>query len=367
MRKKIAHVTFNLRAGGAEKVIFSLIEHADNSKYDLSIICLEQPIGIFGVQMKERGISVISFNWKPGFNISLIRQIRQYVKQQNIDILHCHQYTPYIYGFFASMFNKSKVVFTEHSRFYPYKKELKRIILHPLLLLFTDYFTTISHANREALIKYENLPPKKIDVIYNGINYHKFNSSKNSRLKKSLGIDSETFVVGTIAGLDPIRNYILMIQALHIVRKRFPKTCLLFVGDDAEMDWLKAQISALGLSSNVFIVGFKYEPYNYYTVMDIFISTAFSESSSVTLLEAMAAGKPCIVSEDGGNPEVIQDNINGFVIPIEQKQTFADRIIFLQENRDLRLTMGQESRKRYESEFVVDKMVQSYQNIYESL
>ncbi len=365
--KNIAHITFDMRIGGAEQVISNLIENTNQSKYNLSIICLDQTIGPFGRKLQEKGCQVISFNRKPGFDLSLIRQIHDYIIRCNVDILHCHQYTPYIYGLFASFFTSAKVIFTEHGRFYPDKRKFKRVVLNPFLSFFTNTITAISLATRDALVEYENFPRKKIKIVYNGIDDSLYTTSFAANRKASLGINKKDYVLGTVARLDTIKNQKMMIKSLASVRETYPNTFLIIVGDGPERNSLEAFVSSLGFSSHVIFTGFKDDVYNYLKTMDIFLLTSFSEGTAMTLLEAMAAGLPCIVTDVGGNPEIVEDNETGFIIPNDDEKTLADKICILFKDENLKKKIGKAGRRRFEEHFTVDKMVAAYEKIYDEI
>lgn len=365
MKKKVVHVTFDMRIGGAEQVIYNLIENTDKSKYDLSIICLDQPIGPFGRKLQERGYKITSFNRKPGFDMSLIRDIRHYVKSHDVDVLHCHQYTPYIYGLLGAAFTKAKVVFTEHGRFYPDERKFKRVLLNPFLNLFTDYVTAISSATRDALVEFENFPREKIRIIYNGIDDSRYVLHEDKSLRQSLGIKEGALILGTVARLDPIKNQKMMIKALKIIQQNYPETFLLIIGDGPERGKLESLASQLNLSSRVLFTGFKEDVHQYLNIMDIFLLTSFSEGTAVTLLEAMASGLPCIVTNVGGNPEIVQDGETGFVIPSDDEKALSEKICILFSNIDLMKRMGKAGRKRFEDNFTVDRMVSAYEAMYD--
>ncbi len=367
MKKKIAHVTYDMNIGGAEQVIYNLIENADQSKYDLSVLCLERSIGPFGIRLKEKGYDVVAFNRKPGFDISLVNQMHNYLINHNIDILHCHQYTPYIYGLFASFFTRAKIIFTEHGRFHPDKRKFKRVLLNPILNIFTDYVTAISSATRHAVIEFENFPRNKVRVVYNSIDPTLYMSPADENLRGSLGISLKDYVLGSVARLDTIKNHKMMIKALERVRRVSPDTCLIIVGDGPEMEDLKSFTASLGLSSKVIFTGFKEDIHNYMKIFDIFLLTSFSEGTAMTLLEAMASSIPCIATEVGGNPEIVNDAETGFIVPNDDEKALSEKILVLLRNQALQKNMGLAGRKRFEEKFTVDKMVTAYEAIYENL
>ncbi|MEW6213669.1 MAG: glycosyltransferase [Nitrospirota bacterium] len=365
MKKKVVHVTFDMSIGGAEQVIYNLVENTDRDKYEVSIICLDHPIGTFGRQLQEKGYEIIACDRKPGFDLSVVRMIHNLIVQHNIDVLHCHQYTPYVYGLFGAAFTRAKVIFTEHGRFYPDRRRFKRILLNPLLSCFTDYVTAISMATRNALIQYENFPRKNIKVIYNGIDDSRYMLPSEVDLRQSLGINQDALILGTVARLDPIKNQKMMIKALGIIRSKHPNSCLLIVGDGPERENLESAALELGLSSHVLFTGFREDAHRFMKIMDIFLLTSFSEGTAMTLLEAMACGLPCIVTDVGGNPEIVKDQDTGFVVSSNDEKALSKVIDMLIENGDLRKKIGMAGRKRFEANFTVDKMVGAYQGMYD--
>ncbi|NOG82704.1 MAG: glycosyltransferase [Planctomycetes bacterium] len=367
MKKRIAHVTFDMRIGGAEQVIYNLIENTNQTQYDLSVLCLEPSIGPFGRKLQENGYEVVSFNRRPGFDITLISQIHDHITKNNIDILHCHQYTPYIYGLFASFFTGANIIFTEHGRFYPDKRSFKRVLLNPILNIFTDYVTAISSATRNALIEFENFPGKKVKIVYNGIDGSPYMAPVDKGVRESLGINQKDYILGTVARLDPIKNHKMMIKALGRVKKEYPDTHLIIVGDGPEMECLKSFTTSLGLSSNVIFTGFKEDVYNYMKIFDLFLLTSFSEGTAMTLLEAMVSGIPCIATEVGGNPEIVNDTETGFIVPNDDEQALSEKILVLLRDKALQKEMGLAGRNRFKEKFTVDKMVTPYEEMYESL
>jgi len=281
-------------------------------------------------------------------------------------VLHCHQYTPYVYGVLGAAFTPCKVIFTEHGRFHPDQRKLKRVLANPLLNLYTDYITAISSATREALVNFENFPKHKIRVVYNGIDDTEYVRSVSTNSKRQfLGIPEKAQVIGTVARLDHIKNHKMMINALKIVHHTYPDTFLIIVGDGPERETLELLASELKLSSRVIFTGFREDTHLFYKTMDIFLLTSLSEGTAMTLLEAMATGLPCVATDVGGNPEIVMDGETGFIIPSNDEITLAEKICTLFRNEDLMKKMGKAGRRRFEENFTVDKMVSSYQAIYD--
>ena len=365
--KRIVHLTFDMSIGGAERVIYNLVQATNRSEYDVSLLCLNQPIGAFGMELQKQGIAVRAFARKPGLDLGLVSKIRRFQISEHVDVLHCHQYTPYIYGILASAFTGTKVLYTEHGRFYPDRRKLKRFLANPLLARMTRKITAISKATRGALVEYENFPAHRIQVVYNGVPALNGTPKIDPDLRSSLAIPHDAFVMGSVARLDSIKNHAMMIRALRRVQKTSKETYLLLVGDGPERSRLEQLAVDLQVSSYVRITGFQNDAGRYYSVMDLFLLTSFSEGTAMTLLEAMAAGLPCIVTDVGGNPEIIENNETGYAIPSDDDIALTDKILRFLDNSALREQMGNAGRSRFQKLFTVDKMVQEYESLYRTM
>jgi glycosyltransferase involved in cell wall biosynthesis len=366
MNKKInvLHLTFDMRIGGTEQVIKNLVEATDLTKFNVSILCIEAPVGPFGKLLTDEGVTVDAFQRKNGLDFTLINNIRQYIKRHKIDVIHCHQYTPWVYGVFSTVLLNCNVVFTEHGRFYPDSGSWKRRIVNPVLSCFTSAMTSISQATKTALVEYEYLNAKKIDVVYNGIFKQKPQSSSIKHIREKYALDNQQIVFGTIARLDPIKNQTLLLRAFQLVLKKSPYCKLIIVGDGEERDKLVELTEVLKISDSVIFTGYITEPINYLTLMDVFLLPSLSEGTSMTLLEAMSMGIPCVVTNAGGNPEVILDDFNGYVTPNNEVEPFAHAMLELANNDEQRLQFGKNSAKRFEDVFTNKVMSSSYMEIY---
>jgi glycosyltransferase involved in cell wall biosynthesis len=354
-----------MHIGGTEQVIKNLVEATDRSLFNTSILCIESPIGPFGKILSEQGYQIDSLSRKEGFDVRLIFQIREYIIRNSIDIVHCHQYTPWVYGVLASILTGAKVIFTEHGRFYPDRSSWKRRYINPLLVQLTDHITAISKATKQALVDFEFIPDSKIEVVYNGIAELDTKLSETQQLRKNLSISDDHLILGTISRLDPIKNHQLLISSFAKVLKNHPKLTLLVVGDGELRQELESLVSNLDISKNVIFTGFQPNPVAYLQLMDIFLLPSLSEGTAMTLLEAMSLSKACIVTDVGGNPEIIEDKVNGLVVPSSDEDGLAAACDTLIKDSSLRQKLGDAGRARFEKKFIIDCMLNSYQKIYQ--
>ena len=364
--KKVLHLTYDMRIGGTEMVIKNIIEGSNRNFFLMSIFCIEEPIGPWGVELQSQGINITAKARKPGFDLKLIAQINRHLRENNIDVIHCHQYTPWVYGVIAAIGTKTKVIFTEHGRFYPDSSSWKRKLINPVLCIITDHVTSISKATKQALVEYENIPKNRIEVVYNGIAALKVNPSETQKTRAKLDINSSTTVIGTIARLDPIKNHKMMINAFAIIAKQIDDIKLIIVGDGEERENIQAQISNLGLEDKVRLTGYDPRPQRYLELMDIYLLSSLSEGTSMTLLEAMSLGKPCIATDAGGNPEIVKNFETGLVTSNDDAAKFADAVMTLINQHEMLSSYGQEGKRVFDSSFNVTKMNEKYALLYQS-
>lgn len=363
-KKKIVHLTYDMRIGGTETVIKNLVEGTDKSRCDAEILCIEPDLGPFGEQLIKKGYKITNLFWRGGFDVKLISAIRKFIKKNQVDTLHCHQYSPWVYGVIAAAFTRTKVIFTEHGRFYPDSSNWKRKLINPLLIAFTNHVTSISKATKQALIEYEYIPENKIKVIYNGIDPLQADISEVEQLKEQLQIPAKAKVLGTVARLDPIKNQTMMLEAFSQVIASDPTTYLIIVGDGEERDNLERTVNKLNMRENVKFVGYITKPVNYIKLMDVFLLSSLSEGTSMTLLEALSLSIPCIVTDAGGNAEVIQDGVNGLVTENNVVLAFATAINKLIKNDEQLKEFSQNSLTVFNENFTNSAMNLQYQKFY---
>lgn len=363
---KILHVTFDMRIGGTEMVIKNIIEGNTKSHHEMSIFCIEEPLGPWGQDLQKRGVAVNSVNREEGFDIKMIKAIRKHIKDHNIDVMHCHQYTPWVYATLASLGLGVKIIFTEHGRFYPDSSSWKRKYINPVLSYFTDHITAISQATKQALVEFEYLKEQNIDVVYNGIVGLKSNLEKRPIIKQELGLDQNNIVFGTIARLDPIKNHEMMINAFADVCKNYENARLIIIGDGDLMEQLKEQVENISIADKVIFTGYLAYPKNYLSIFDIFLLSSLSEGTSMTLLESMSLAKPCIVTDAGGNKEIIANHENGVVTKNDDAHEFAEAMKLLLNDKSLRKKYADNALVRFNELFDAKIMSERYAGYYDS-
>lgn len=363
---KVLHITFDMTIGGAQQVILQLVENMDANLVEAEIACIDNQLGEFGQALEAKGFNVHLFQRQPGFDLQLIKSLKRLIQLNGYDVVHCHQYTPYTYGLLAALLTKARVIFTEHGRFYPDYGTWKRKLLNPVFSLFTKQITSISSATKDALVEHENFSAASIQLIYNGITDKSELPVDEAALKKQFSIPLDAFIFGTISRLQPIKNQQMMIKAFKQVSEQHPKAFLLIVGDGDIKPKLENLVAELGLQQRVCFAGFQSEAYRFHKIIDVFLLSSFSEGASMTLLEAMSFSKPVVATDVGGNPEIIQNNDNGFLVESDNSEHFAQQCMVLLNDASTYEAMSVRAKQLFLEKFTLKAMCQSFQTLYRS-
>ena len=363
--KRILHITFNMGYGGTEQVICQLVKNLPEARFSNEILCIDGEVGQLGQNLRsEHGFTIHTLRRQPGLDWRLALKIHRLIKNGRFNVVHCHQYTPWFYGWLGSLGTRVRLVFTEHGRFYPDRHRRKAWLVNKIMSKTTDAVVAISNATREALEEFEYIPRGHVHVIYNGIKYPEVSQHQVDHIRKEYGIDSKDFVLGTVARLDPVKNQRMIVEAFSKFIISNPSSRLLLVGDGPEREGLKSLVDELDLKDRIIFCGFQSIPYPYLAAMDVFLLASDTEGTSMTLLEAMSLGIPIVATRAGGTPEIIDHNSNGFLCNMRDPADMLKYIESIKKDRGLANKMSQNGRILFQDKFSDASMVKQYAKVY---
>lgn len=226
-----------------------------------------------------------------------------------------------------------------------------------------DKILSTSNIMAKETIKYTN---KNIIVTPFGVDLEKF----KPQIVDSL-FSNESIIVGTIKTLEEKYGIEYLIRAFNIVKKRNCKLSLklLIVGDGSKKVYLEKLVKNLGISEDTIFTG-KIEHSlipTYDNMLSVSVSVSDSESFGVAVIEASACGKPVVVSNVGGLPEVVEDNITGLIVPPRNPEKTAEAIEKLILDKTLREKMGNAGRQRVKELYDWNNNVKQMINIYKEV
>jgi glycosyltransferase involved in cell wall biosynthesis len=208
----------------------------------------------------------------------------------------------------------------------------------------------------------EGFPDRRVGVIYNGIAVQPQPAcEERNRVRRELDVDRNTFVVGTIARLDPVKNLETMIEACAEVRKSAP-ALLVVIGDGEERASLE-RLAAAKAAGGVRFLGHREDARRWLAGCDVYANSSIHEGISLTILEAMSAGLPVVATSVGGTPEIVDDSC-GCLVPARDVQAMAAVLIQLADDDARRTELGRAGRMRVAARFTIERMVSDYRAAY---
>jgi len=359
----IAQVVLSLEIGGMETVIANIARNIDQDVFRLIVICLKK-IGSIGHELQEEGFKVIQIK-RMAKKISFLypKRLVDTLRHEKVDIVHSHSGCWHKAAIAGKYSRVKGIIYTEHGRLVPDNNSV--IMLDRIVSRLTDYIVPVSLDLSEYLKEVVRLNHGKIHRIENGIDTSKFYPrEKNKELMEELRISEDVFIIGNIARLAPVKDHVTLIKAFDIARKTYPNMRLVIVGDGPEKSNLEALINELNLSENVMLLGFRRDIREMFSIVDMFVLSSISEGTSITILEAMAAGKPVIATNVGGTPNLVEDGKTGFLVSPSEPVLLGRKIIELINNKEIAKQMGLKARKVVQTNFSVERMTKKYVSLY---
>jgi len=359
----ILYMTDDLDIGGAEQVMFTLVESLPKHKYRPIVCSLEN--GPLVQRLIQKNLKIVILPKKRPYDMMFLLKLIHLIRKERIKIIHSHSLISSVYGWIAAKSTHTPLVITLHGKSLFNLKRGNN--LFPFLAKHCSKVICVSK-DLEKEMKRRGLSTKKLVVIYNGINLEKFYKRKpTNNLKKELDFNPSDLIVGSVGTLRAVKNYDCLLESVPQVLNKFPNTKFILVGDGPLKNILQKKAETLGISNSVIFLGQRNDIPRILSIFDLFVLPSVTEGISIALLEAMATELPVVATCVGGNPEVVLDNKTGLLIPPKDPDKLAKAIISLLGDKDKRLTMGKEGRKRVEKRFSIQTMVKQYGELYRSL
>jgi glycosyltransferase involved in cell wall biosynthesis len=223
----------------------------------------------------------------------------------------------------------------------------------------------VSEDARSLAVSVSGFAMEATETIPNGIDVDTYAVADGPRIRESLGIAAGTPVVGIVARLAPEKDHNLLLEALALLRRSIDPVVLLVIGDGELRGELEARAAALGVEACVRFLGMRDDIPSLLAALDVFVLSSRTEGMSVTLLEAMASGRPVVATAVGGNAEVVRDGDTGRIVPAGDAGALAGALASILRDREAARRMGERGRARAMSEFSVKVMAKRYEGVYD--
>ncbi len=363
MIRKVLHLRSSGGMLGAESVIIEIAKHSARFGYQSIVGAIKNendPVPEFMRVANDHHIEAVLFEGRKSLDLSLIRRIKKYIKQEQIDIVHCHGYKEDFYGVFAAA-DIPKVA-TNHLWKRTTTKSSIYALLDALLLRFFDQVFGVSD---EIVQEMSRLHIKNPVKIANGVDLKRFmNIVPPPSLYQELNIKTNQRILGMISSLTPEKGHGVAIQAIQNIVREYPHVKLLIIGDGILGVELQQQVKEQGLNDHVVFLGKRMDIPDILSIIDIFLLPSYKEGLPMALLEAMAAGKAVIASRVGENAQVVIPHKTGMLIEAGDVGQLKSAIMELLLDKKLIQMLGQNARIKIKEQYSSEKMAEDYCDNY---
>lgn len=361
---KVLRVVIGLNQGGVQQAVLNLFKGLDRRKFE-PIACAIENTGAIGKEIEAAGFEVITLGYKRQ-PLRTIYALAKLMRERKVDIVHASSYHPSFYARIAGLLAGVPVLIShEHVVFA--NKRWQRVVLNKLLAPFTDCFLPVGHAVARQVIDWYGYPEAKVEVIHNGVDTYRFAPPTcREEAKRKVGLDPNRLVVGMICRLDPEKGHRYFFDAVKALHGRFDAQWLV-VGMGRGEAQVMQEAKDRGVDEVVQFLGMRRDVPDLLAAFDCYVLPTLQEGFPNSVLEAMSAGCPVVVSDFPGNLEVVSDGVNGLVAPMGDSVALTRHIEALLTDSGLRMRLGTEARRHIEENFSIKRNVDKTASLYERL
>ena len=357
---------------GTEGQLLQLIQHLDRSRYQPAITVLRGsesfernpfncPVTVLGVTKLASVRSIVK-----------VLRFALSIRREGYRLVHCFLNDVSVIAPPLLRPFGLRVVVSRRDMGFWYTPGILAVLR--LVSFFVDRYVANCRAVARVVQQREWAPSRKISVIYNGLLPPATGMRGAAQTIGLPGAPDEGPRVGIVANLKPIKRIDVLIQAVAVVWKRFPDVRLIVVGSDGPSERgrsmreeLEELAGRMGIRDQVIFTGAVDDPALYVNRLTVAVLCSESEGFSNAIIEYMQAGRPIICTDTGGNPELVQDGANGFLVPVGDVDALADRLVTLLSDSALARRLGEAARETVYSTYSHTRMITEQMTCYDEV
>jgi glycosyltransferase involved in cell wall biosynthesis len=365
------HVTY-LARGLAERGYETTLVAGDVARGEESMAFVAESAGVDVVPLPG-----LSRELSPVRDAVAAWRVAQIIRRVRPDVVHTHTAKAGAIGRIAALLagpgRRPVVVHTFHGHVLRgYFGTLGTLLFRAIetaLARVTDRLVAVSPEVRDELVGLHVAPRRKFSVVRLGIELEprvRFEGDA-SEVRRRHGIPAEKFVVGWFGRMTAVKRTDDLLTMLAGVRERGIDALLLFVGDGADRERLEQRAHDLGLARSCLFAGYQRDVAPWYAICDVVVLASASEGTPVTIIEALAAGRPVVATRVGGVPDVVEEGETGFLVRPGDTHALAERLEILARDPERRVAMGETGRQRVLERYAVGRLVDDIDALYREL
>jgi glycosyltransferase involved in cell wall biosynthesis len=365
MSHRILILIKGLGRGGAEQLLASAAPHFDRERFTYEVAYLLPEKEALVGELREAGVTVHCLHGASG--IAWLARLRDLTRRRAIDLVHSH--LPYAGAGARLARLRTPHVYTEHNEWQCYR----RSTYWANLLTFglsAHVFAVSGHVRSSmrypaGLGAVLRMPP--VEVLYHGIDPAAIGGwEQRDGVREEFRIPEEAPLVGTVANLRTEKALDVMLDAMRRARRELPDLRLLLVGQGPLERELRTLSQRMDLTDTVIFAGYRADAQRIVAATDVFALSSDFEGLSIALVEAMALGRPSVVTDAGGLSEVVSQGETGIVVPRQDPAALANAVVELLRDPTRRARYGRAAQAKAAA-FDIRHAVQRMEAVYQEL
>lgn len=352
--------------GGAESVVLALADGLRARNVTVLPAVFSGGEGWLSERLRSAGFAVFtpSISRAAFFDVSTLRAIARWSREERIDVLHAHELMMAVYAGGAGVLARTPHVITMHGGVRFASAPRRRWALK-VSARRSSALIGVSDSTCDHLALTLGLPRTSVALVPNGV---PFRAGQREQTRVALGVQPDETLLLAVGNLYKVKGHATLVQAAELLARRhdLPPWRIAVAGRGEEEATLRAMISSAGLSKRVELLGLRSDIPDLLAAADGWLMPSLSEGLPMALLEAMLAGLPTVCSAVGGIPELIRPGDTGFLVPPEDANALADGISRLLCGRTEAGVLGERARAYAVSHYSIGTMVESYISLYRS-
>lgn len=362
---RVLFVIDELDIGGTEQQILELARGIDRTHFEPQVCCFR--FGTKAREIADLGVPVRHEPKRLKADPGLVLRLASFIRRERFDLVQTYLWTANTWARLAARLAGVPRLVASERNVDIWEEAYKRV-LGRWLARSTDRIIANSEAVRRYLLDRGGLRPEKVVTIYNGVDFSRFGGRCDpGERRRELGLPAGALLLGCVARLEPAKDHATLLQALALIRERRPELHLVIVGDGSRRAALERMAQDLGIGDRVRFTGFRTDSAEWIRSVDLSVLSSRKEGLSNTIIESMAAGKPVVATDVGGNREVIRDGETGYLVPPGEPAAFAAALGRATRSPEHLAQLGAAGRSRVEAMFAVRSMVARTEQLYREL
>lgn len=379
---KILRIIARLNVGGPAVHTILLTEALNDDRFESTLIAgqveeAEKDMLYFARQKKVNPIIIPELGRQihPLKDLVALYKIYNLMRRERPSVVHTHTAKAGALGRVAAILAGVPVrIHTFHGHIFEgyFNKFYVRLFLliERLLTFFTKYIVVVSEAQKNEIVeRYKVAKSNKIRVIPLGLELERLFSiqMRNGKFRREINISEDSTVVGIIGRLALVKNHRMFLEAIKYLSTYLDNESnvkYLIIGDGQQRAELEKYTKILGLDGNVIFCGWREDMANVYSDLDIVALTSLNEGTPLTIIEALAASRPVVATNVGGVADVVEDGVNGYLVPSGDVESFSHRLADLVEDSQKRFEFGSKGRQMVREKFTKERLVNDIKSLY---